>query len=234
MLAAYELGIFAHGRLQNRADDSIGGSADEGFILSGMLGLLALLMAFTFSMSLNRFENRRELMLREANAISSFSLMTEAAQQPYSLELQMRLKLYAVERLAVSNASGENEKTKAMSVAAALRAPLQRAVRVAMQAHQGSPTAVALGQSYNAMDDAAAERDHLPERVLALLASYCIVSAWMLGYAVASVRSRHRVASATLFVLLSLAFGTILDLDRPRGGSITVSQQPFEAAVRGL
>jgi hypothetical protein len=89
------------------------------------------------------------------------------------------------------------------------------------------------------MSDAASNRNalavaRLPERVLTLLAAFCFVSAGMLGYAIASERSRHRMASGALFLLLALAFGTVLDLDRPVTGAITVSQEPLQEVVRAL
>jgi hypothetical protein len=67
-----------------------------------------------------------------------------------------------------------------------------------------------------------------------LLAAFCFVSAGMLGYAVASERSRHRMASGALFLLLALAFGTVLDLDPPVTGAILVSQGPLQEVVCAL
>src|SRR5438128_650672 len=99
MLSAYELGIRAHNRLRARADSKRSGSSDEGFILSGVLGLLALLMAFSFSMAVGRYENRRELMLTEANAISSFDLMAEAVKAPFTDQMRAELRPYASARL---------------------------------------------------------------------------------------------------------------------------------------
>lgn len=75
---------------------------------------------------------------------------------------------------------------------------------------------------------------HLPDRVLWLLAIYSIISAAMMGYAVAGNQARHRTASSTFYLLLSLAFAVMLDLDRPRSGTIVISQEPFEQAVRAL
>jgi len=238
MIGAYELGLRAHNRLRKQADDKRSGSSDEGFILSGVLGLLALLMAFAFSMSVNRYENRRELMMAEANAISSFDLMAGVAREPFAGQLRAGLRPYAAARLAVSTSEGP-ERDRALSQAATARDAVEGKVREAMLAHQGTPAAVAIGQAYDTLSDAASDRDalraaHLPNVVLALLAAYCIVSAGMLGYAVASERSRHRLASWTLFLLLALAFGTILDLDRPRSGAITVSQEPLREVVQGL
>jgi len=57
----------------------------------------------------------------------------------------------------------------------------------------------------------------------------------MLGTAsVARNRSRHRVASSTFYVLLSFAFGVMLDLDRPKSGKIVIMQEPFDRAVQSI
>ena len=49
------------------------GEAGSNFstLESAMLGLLALMLAFTFSMALTRFEARRDALLNEANAIGT-------------------------------------------------------------------------------------------------------------------------------------------------------------------
>ena len=238
MIAAYEAGRLAHRKLDSARGDGTGGSSDEGYILSGAFGLLALLMAFAFSMALNRYENRRELMMQESNAISSFDLMADALRQPISDQLRAQLRPYAQARLTVSTSEGA-ARLRALEQSAALRASLEASVRQAMRAHEGTPPAVAIGQAYDMLSDAAANRDalavaHLPERVLALLAAFCIVSATMLGYAVAAERGGHRIASGVLFLLFALSFGAILDLDRPRSGAITVSQEPLRQAVDDL
>jgi hypothetical protein len=103
MMVAYEVGIRAHNRLRARADSKNSGSSDEGFILSGVLGLLALLMAFSFSMAVGRYESRRELMLTEANAISSFDLMAEAVEAPLSDQMRAQLRPYASARILASS-----------------------------------------------------------------------------------------------------------------------------------
>jgi hypothetical protein len=239
MLGAYELGILAHNRLRATADSTTSGSSDEGFILSGGLGLLALLMAFCFSMAVGRYENRRELMLTEANAISSFDLMAEAVKAPFSDQMRAELRPYASARMLASTSRGENARAAARQRAAQELAALETTVRKAMRAHEGGPAAVAIGNAFDAMSDAAANRNalavaRLPNPVLLLLAAFCLVSAAMLGYAVASERSRHRIASGILFLLLALAFGTVLDLDRPVTGAITVSQEPLTQTVREL
>ena len=239
MLAGHELGMWAYGRLRRRDDNRGSGSSDEGFILSGGLGLLVLLMAFTFSMSVDRFEDRRELMLRETSALGNLALVSSAARTVTAREIVPLLRRYAQARLHAAQLPEGNERANALRSASGLRDALRAAVNKSVAEDAGLPSAVALASAFDGVEDSAVRRDamtaaHLPERVLSLLASYCIVAAAMLGYAVASGGSRHRAASTCFYLLLSLAFGTVVDLDRSRSGAITVPQQPFEDAVLSL
>ena len=54
------------------------GEHGAGHIVSAALGLLGLLIAFTFAMAADRYEARRHLVMEEANAIASASLASEA------------------------------------------------------------------------------------------------------------------------------------------------------------
>ena len=73
-----------------------------------------------------------------------------------------------------------------------------------------------------------AERDaKIPAHVLELLVLYTIMSAGIVGYVMNASGRRHLAVTTILFGLLALAITLILDLDRPRRGSILVSQQPM-------
>ena len=83
-LAIIELG-FRLGRRQRR------GAADEaakthiGGLQTALLGLLALLLGFTFAMSVTRFEARKNLVLEEAShrqRLLAFALLPPAARDP--------------------------------------------------------------------------------------------------------------------------------------------------------
>lgn len=240
MIAAHEAGLRIHARLSpasGTAENEAG--SDEGFILSGVLGLLALLMGFSFSMALDRLEDRRDLMLQETSAVGYLAMLAEGLPPERARPLKADLAAYAAARLAATEMADGPERLAAAQKAAALRAPLADKVRAALREVPSGPLTVALAGAYDAVEDSAVRRQalsqaHLPARVLWLLATYATISAAMLGYALARNRARHRVASTTLYLLIALAFGVILDLDRPRAGAITVDQTPFEEAVAGL
>jgi hypothetical protein len=239
MVAGHELGMRVHARLIARAGASDAVSSDEGFILSGVLGLLALLMGFSFSMALNRLEDRRDLMLQETSAIGYLAMLAEGLPQDRARALKADLAVYGTARLAAAEMPDGPERLAASQKAADLREPVAQNVRAALREGTAGPLQVALAGAYDTVEDTAVRRQaliqaHLPPRVLWLLAAYAVISAAMLGNALAGSRARHRVASTTLYLLVSLAFGVILDLDRPRAGAIMVDQTPFERTVEAL
>jgi hypothetical protein len=239
MALAHEIGLRLHMRLIARAQDSNEMTSDEGFILSGVLGLLALLMAFSFSMALDRLEDRRDLMLRETSAVGYLALLADGLAPERASALKVDLATYAAARLKAAQMADSDARIAAEQQAAALRKPIARHIQAELKAGPPGPLVVALAGAYDAVEDTAVRRQaltlaHIPARVLWLLAAYAVISAAMLGYALAGTRARHRVASTTLYLLVSLAFAVILDLDRPRAGAIVVDQSPFAQAVDAL
>src|SRR5689334_21544561 len=81
--------------------------SDEGHVLSAMLALLGLLVGFSFSIAVNRHEQRRILVVDEANAIDTEYLRTQMLPEPYRSRLADMLHRYTDSRLA-RGAAGEN------------------------------------------------------------------------------------------------------------------------------
>jgi hypothetical protein len=96
ILAAKEVGRW----LGVRADDQGG---DEVLTLQGAcLGLLALMIAFTFAMALSRFEGRRDAVLQEANAIGTAALRARLLPEPHNTETLKLLREYVQIRLDIT------------------------------------------------------------------------------------------------------------------------------------
>ena len=96
ILAATEVGRW----LGVRADDQGG---DEVLTLQGAcLGLLALMIAFTFAMALSRFEGRRDAVLQEANAIGTTALRARLLPEPHNTETLKLLREYVQIRLDIT------------------------------------------------------------------------------------------------------------------------------------
>jgi hypothetical protein len=70
-----------------------------GAIQAAILGLLALLLGFTFAMAMSRFDIRKQLVLDEANAIGTTYLRTQLLPEPQRQELAELLRRYVRVRL---------------------------------------------------------------------------------------------------------------------------------------
>ncbi|HEX7821885.1 MAG TPA: hypothetical protein VF463_14850 [Sphingobium sp.] len=78
--------------------------ASEGYLLSAALALLGLLIGFTFSMALNRYDTRRDMLVAEANAIGTTWLRAGLAEGPAADALRRDLRSYGAIRLRLPDA----------------------------------------------------------------------------------------------------------------------------------
>jgi hypothetical protein len=231
-VTAAEIGFAVHRRVNARP----GESNDESQVLSTALLLLALLLGFTFSMALGRYDERRQLVVTEANAIGTAWLRAGLVDGPAGTALQAGLGDYARARLALADAGEDAARIAAAEArAAALRGVIWQRAAAATAPIRTTAQAAALIEAINTVIDSAAVRanaleSHVPDRVISLLIVYAGVAALLLGYVLGATGVHHRIATSLLFALLATTIMLVLDLDRPRSGAIQVSQ----AAMRDL
>jgi hypothetical protein len=239
MIGAHASGYALWSHFAKSREASGPATQDESYILSGVFGLLALLIAFSFSLAIGRFEDRRQLAIDEANAIGTMASRLALVEDDSRQAMLTGLANYAAARVTAGRQIADSDWSEQ-----AIRAErLGDAFATRVLAYvRDRPTVLhgpLLVNAINTMNDTATARRaaraaRLPGEVLALLVAFCLVAAATLGYALAPTGRRHLFASTVLFVLLSASFGTILDLDRPRGGAIVVPQDELEAAARKL
>lgn len=221
-------------RPQAKTDTNEEVGTQEGYVVSGALGLLALLLGFTFALAVDRFDHRRALVLEEANAIGTTYLRAQLLDEPSRSQLSALLRTYADNRLALANATDETTRNRLMADSDRQQAMLWGATVAAVRPIRHLEIAPTFVETMNATIDAgaarvAARRGHVPGRVLLLLVTYMTISSFILGYVIAG--SQRQTATAFLLGLLSLAYSLILDIDRPVGGGVTVPQTPMEDLI---
>ena len=64
----------------------VGKGTDLETLETAILGMLALMIGFTFAMALTRFDARREALMNEANVIGTTALRARLLPSPYSEE----------------------------------------------------------------------------------------------------------------------------------------------------
>jgi len=226
MILARELGGLARRLLARRSAGAEGKGGDEGQILAAVLGLLALLIAFTFSLALDHHEQRAGLVVTEANALGTAYLRTDLLENPQPLRDSLRA--YTRERLVFGLSDGEAQNA-AEQRGAALRDRIWTEATAAVRPYLTTDLAPMVLDPINTAFDAAEARRNalmrrLPTSVLASLGLYVVASAAVLGYALARAQEQHRTAGVVMFALVVLAIHLILDLDRPRSGAIRIPQ----------
>ena len=227
LLAAVEVGrVLAARHLAHGPDRAI----DAGAIQGAMLGLLALLLGFSFGGAAGRYLERQDLVVDEASAIHSVALQADLL--PPANATQVRAALagfladrseHGVEREALSpddRRRGEALLAEVWQRALAADAPTPE-YRIAVLAAIDDLIGVAEARV------AATER-HLPAAILVLLVVCSLLTLLVIGYAGRLEGRRRNLLTRALAVLIALALMAIVDMDHGRIGLIRVSETPLE------
>ena len=222
-------------RARRKGRESEESVAQEGYLLSSALGLLGLLMAFSFGMVLNRYETRRQLVTTEANAIGTAYLRAQFLDEPHRSRLSGLLIEYADNRITLGSAKGDA--AKLMTNNDRLLTEIWSAVRASRESAVAHGVTTALLMAFNDVIDLDTERKlawelRVPGEVLALLLLYLAITAALVGHQVDGPRGRR--AAFVLFLLIALSITVITDINRPMSGRARESQHALEMALQSL
>jgi hypothetical protein len=231
MIAASVAGQFIRRQLKRKlGEDGKEAEGEKGFVLSSVLGLLALLLGFTFALAVDRFETRRALVLEEANAIGTTYLRAQLLEEPHRSRISRLLVDYTDNRIEIAKATPE-EARRLLGRNDRMVTELWVATVAVFPTIRGLDFSTAFIDSVNAVIDLdesrkAARQARVPYEVYVGLFIYIIASSGLVGFTLDGPRERS--AAIFLFVLLTLAMMLILDIDRPATGGINESQWPME------
>jgi hypothetical protein len=201
----------------------------EGYIVSSVLGLLAILLGFTFSLAINRYEQRRELVIAHANAIGTTYLRAQLLAPPHRERLSKLLVDYTDNVVALGSA--RRGATRALLARDdEFLTDIWAATAAAFDSVRSTSLSISLLQTTNDMIDLDSTRRnmrivHIPREVFGVLLIYLIGAAGVLGYVLAE--GPGRFAGGFILILLSLSLLLIIDIDRPASGIIREDQTPM-------
>lgn len=239
MAAAVETGYYVGGRFSASRDET--SKEHVNTIQASIIGILALLLGFTFSLALQRYDSRSEAVVDEANAIGTTYLRSDLLPAPMRDDAKRLLAEYVGERVRAGTVALDRVAVRKVDMGEAAR--LQAALwRNAVQAGEAYPDPVRTGLYIQALNDmfdsfgfrnAALDR-HVPEVVLFLLYGTFLMAGAILGYASGMSGHRASFVSYIMIALIVLLVFIIIDLDRPRRGIIVVSQQSMIELQEGI
>jgi hypothetical protein len=236
VLAAYEFG----GRLA-RTRWSAGVSPEPAMaVQAAAYTMLGLLLGFSFSLGLSRFDARRTVLIDEANAIGTTYLRTDLLDPRTASALRADLRRYVDERIDFALAA--TDPTQRTLVAARSRRLQEDMWALAMAASRRDPHSTmtplfvsALNETIDLSTEQGAVLDaHIPDIVFFALVLIMLIAASMLGYGFGLQGRRAVVSKVLLALTLALVIGLILDLDRPQRGLIRVNLEPLQTLQRSF
>jgi hypothetical protein len=210
---------------------------DLDIILAATLTLLGLIIGFSFSMAISRYDQRKNYEEAEANAIGTEYVRADLLPDPDAAKLRALLKDYLGQRILFYQNRDEQKLQKINDYTAQLQTELWSAVRVPVEAHPTPVIALAVAGMNDVLNSQgytqAAWWNRIPIAAWALMAAIAICSNVLVGYAA------HRVKTGALHflvlpLLLSTSFLLIADIDSPRRGVIRVHPQNLISLVQNL
>jgi hypothetical protein len=199
---------------------------DLGAINGTLLGLLALLLAFSFGMANSRYDTRRQLVIEEANAIGTVILRTDVYPDSVRQLMRTYLREYVADRIAFYKAGLDVEKTVAEYIRAGEIST--KIWSVATNYAKVDPVTTRVSEmipALNVMIDItttrrAAGESTIPDSIMYFLFILCLCSAFLLGYD--RKNKFDWIVVIGFAIMLSATVFTIMDLDRPRSGLINM------------
>lgn len=223
IILSYLLGIrILNYRIQKNPSLTVDGL---GALEGALLGLLSLMLAFTFNKSASNYDTRRKILVHEANNIGTVLLRSDLYPDTIRKEFRTDVKQYLKTRIEYYQA-GNDETKIAASITAANSVAEKIWNRAAAISRQGGETVRSMQMipAVNAMIDSISEREEariarVPAVILYALFILCLTGSFIIGYAGKSKKTDWVIITSYTVMTVLIVF-LILDLDRPHRGII--------------
>ena len=200
-----------------------------GAVDGAIYALLGLLLAFTFSGAAQRFDQRRVLMVEEANAIGTAHLRIDMLPEDAQPAMRDAFSRYTASRIHAYAEAGDIARVReALLVSVAI----QREIWDLAIAAGRRPDAMAgynqvMLPALNAMIDITTTRSfalllHPPGVVYALLVALALASSMLAGHGLAAAPQRRWLHMVCYAAVMTAAIYIIIDMEHPRLGLIRV------------
>jgi hypothetical protein len=204
---------------------------DFNIVQTATLTLLALLVGFSLSMAVGRYDQRKNLEESEANAIGTEYARADLANAAVSAKMKAGLVRYTELRLADFRTQDRQALERIRRDTAALQSELWR---LATQVAQEQPTPIGalvvagMNDVLNSQDYTEAARiNRIPLGAWILMIVIALLGCVVQGYGTRG-KLRRGLLITILPVTVALSLALIADIDSPRAGFIRV--QPLDLA----
>jgi len=203
---------------------------------AAMLTLLALIIGFSFSMAVTRYDLRKTYEEAEANAIGTEYVRADLLPANDAAGVRDLLKKYLDQRILFYETRNPRETSSIAADTARLQTALWSAILPAAGAQPTPITALAVVSGMNDVLNSQARTqgawwNRIPVAAWGLMSMIAIACNVMVGY------GEHRRRAVLLLILptvMSISFLLIADIDSPRGGLIRVVPENLISLAQSL
>jgi len=210
---------------------------DLDIIVSATLTLLGLIIGFSFSMAVSRYDQRKNYEEAEANAIGTEYLRADLLPSADRSNVRALLRNYLDQRILFYETRDDHALSQIDATTAQLQSELWSAVRTPAGAQPTPVLALAVSGMNDVLNSQgytqAAWWNRIPPGAWCLMAAVAICSNALIGYDSHRARTRA-IRLLVLPLVLCTAFYAIADIDSPRRGAIRVHPQNLLSLAKSL
>lgn len=237
-----ELG-FRLGRHHYAKEDADAASHDAGALTGVVYALLGLMIAFTFSAATSRFDEHRDLILKEANSIGTSYLRIDLLPAEFQPELRPLYHDYTRNRIDTYQtiSTDINQALKMNAQGLAIQQEIWQKTVAASLASRNPATQTVVINALNDMIDVANERlaalrKRPPKIIFMMLFALSAIAAALAGYKLAEKPKLPRVQVTIFALALAGTMYVVSDLGLPRIGFFTIEATDLllEETLKGM
>ena len=210
---------------------------DYTLIVSATLTLLGLIIGFTFSMSISRYDQRKNYEEEEANAIGTEYLRLGLLPAGDAAKARELLRTYLNQRLLFYEARSDSQLRQIDSATTRLENDLWSVVQDAAVKQPSPIVPLAVSGMNDVLNTQgytqAAWWNRIPLAAWSLMGAIAIFSNVLIGYGMHSP-TRKKPLLLVLPLAVAISFMLIADIDSPRGGVIRVHPQNLTSLSQSL
>jgi len=208
-----------------------------GVILAATLTLLGLIIGFSFSMAVNRYDQRKNYEEAEANAIGTEYVRADLLPAVDAAKVRVLLRNYLDQRVLFYITRDEQQLRRINARTAQLQTELWSAVLAPAAAQPTPVVALAVSGMNDVLNSQgytqAAWWNRIPIAAWGLVAALSICCNVLVGYGARNVKAAGILHLILPFVV-SISFFLIAEIDSPRSGVIRVHPQNLESLAESL
>jgi hypothetical protein len=210
---------------------------DFSIIMAAILTLLGLIIGFSFSMAITRYDQRKNLEETEANAIGTEYVGADLLPAANAAGVRALLRNYLDQRVLFYKTRDDRELGQIDAATAQLETDVWSAVQAPAAAQPTPVLAIAVTGMNDVLNSKgytqAAWLNRIPIAAWGLMAAIAICCNLLIGYGARRGEARTMLL-LVLPVVVSISFCLIADIDSPRGGIVRVRPQNLISLSQSL